>query len=1284
MTFPPRHSHRRSNPTAAAPFGSTAAPADFRTLRRFHPWITMLAASTLLVSGADVAQAQTTYFVPFGQTTEVTTNLTGQPALVKDGAGQLVLSGTNTYTGTTTISNGTLSLKNGSAIVDTGSVMVGAAGTLNLLSSERIGTLSGSGRVTFDATTLTIAPSAESTFSGTLSGSRISGLIKDGSGTFTLSGKNGSISNLLIERGTVQITSSGSVSTMYSAIGESAYRSGAIVVNGGSMSSDSLRVGGGGSGTLTIQNGGSVTVTGLLRVGELAGSGGTVIIGAPYSKVPTSGGTLNAELVLFGKGKGSMNFYQNDGFTLNASISGPGSLFQMGPGTTTLTGTNSFTGSTVINGGVLSVSRNANLGSIAARLSMNGGTLHTSQSFATGRLTDLGERGGTFDVSPGTDFWHFGVIEGSGGLTKTGDGLMGMSADNTYRGNTHIAAGTLSVSNDSNLGAPSSWVWIEGGTWQISKSFTTNRPIFLYADGGTIEVGQGVELRAQQKVSGQSSLTKTGPGTLTLAGSSDVTVQTSVEGGVLAFTGSGGLGLGGMTVAGGELRVHSAGQLNTGTGYLGLADKGVGIGTVDGPNSRWIVGGDLNLSGGQSMTDAGTLRVTNGGTVQVNGTLNLANSSTVEIGTGAKVQAQGGRSRLLGSSDFALPDIAVSSSFTFDTNGFDGTYAGTITDVIGATADVKGVVIKSGPGTLNLTGASTYSGGTFVEEGILLVNNTDGSATGSGTVAVSPLAMLGGAGLIGGGLTNAGVVSPGNSPGALTIGGDFTQAPTGTLRIEIGGRMPDEHDLLTIRGKATLDGSLELIRRNDFNLRRGDRIVFLTANAGVRGRFANISNEFATGTTLSGKVVYHAKNVALEVAQERFSDVPQLIEEQFLVAFAKRSAAPRLSPNQSEVAHALDLAVANGGSNDLVDFLNSRLLPQLPNDFDAISPEELTSIYRIATSLSDVQGLNLQRRTDSLRNGSTGFSASGFSMNGSGPGYNGPLHPVAAGPDGKDVKTIVTREADPRWGAFLSGIGEWIDVDGDSNADGYDVDTGGFTVGLDYRVTPHLAIGLSAGYAGTGAALENGGRVRVSGGQLGLYATYFTGGFYTDLAVNGGYNSYDTKRAGLEDTARGSTEGAEFSALFGTGYDFQIGKLKIGPTASLQYTYIGLDSFAEHGSLAPLEFPEQSEESLRSALGLKASCEFQVGGLIVRPELRAAWQHEFGDDTFAFDASLPNAAGSVFTTRGPQIGRDSLLLGAGVTVQCNERTSVYVSYDAQLLRENYESHSISGGVRVAF
>ena len=280
------------------------------------------------------------------------------------------------------------------------------------------------------------------------------------------------------------------------------------------------------------------------------------------------------------------------------------------------------------------------------------------------------------------------------------------------------------------------------------------------------------------------------------------------------------------------------------------------------------------------------------------------------------------------------------------------------------------------------------------------------------------------------------------------------------------------------------------------------------------------------------------------------------------------------------------------------------------------------------------------------------------------------------------MKTVAPVAKD-RWGVFITGVGEWVNVSGTDNARGFDITTGGFTLGADYKVTPNFALGINAGYAGTASDLANGGRVFVNGGKLGLYSTCFSGGFYLDTAVNGGYNSYDMHRAALQGTARGDTDGGELNVLVGTGYDWKVGSFTIGPTASFQYTYLGLGSFEESGSLSPLSFPSQHQESLRTAFGMKASCDWKLGGVLIKPELRAAWQHEYGDNTYSV-ASTFDGSNDVFHVSGPRIGRDSLLLGAGFAVQINDRTSAYIYYDGEIGRENYESNAVSGGIRISF
>jgi outer membrane autotransporter protein len=390
---------------------------------------------------------------------------------------------------------------------------------------------------------------------------------------------------------------------------------------------------------------------------------------------------------------------------------------------------------------------------------------------------------------------------------------------------------------------------------------------------------------------------------------------------------------------------------------------------------------------------------------------------------------------------------------------------------------------------------------------------------------------------------------------------------------------------------------------------------------------------------------------------------------------------------------------------------------KIPGDLNKIAPEETTSTSAVGKALAQVQSGNIGRRGEGIRSGLGGFNAAGLAINGSGPSYSGDFGTGVAGPtgsefrdDGKEVKeTKEVAPAENRWGAFLAGVGEWVSVGDTNNARGYDLSSGGFTLGVDYKVTSNFALGIAAGYTGTTVDLVDNGRLWVNGGKIGLYGTYFQnqpapaakmskdsskeapapapslgGGFYADAAVFGGYNSYDSRRAGLEGDARGDTDGGEFDALFAIGYDFKVGSFTIGPTASFNYTYTGVNGYTEHGSLAPLNIHGSHSDSLRSAFGFKATCDWKVGSVVIRPELRAAWQHEYGDTAYSLTSNFADGGGDSFLVAGPKIGRDSALLGAGFAIQCSERCSTYVYYDGELGRQNYQSTAVTGGIRFAF
>ena len=87
---------------------------------------------------------------------------------------------------------------------------------------------------------------------------------------------------------------------------------------------------------------------------------------------------------------------------------------------------------------------------------------------------------------------------------------------------------------------------------------------------------------------------------------------------------------------------------------------------------------------------------------------------------------------------------------------------------------------------------------------------------------------------------------------------------------------------------------------------------------------------------------------------------------------------------------------------------------------------------------------------------------------------------------------------------------------------------------------------------------------------------------------------------------------------------------------------------------------------------------------MIKPELRATWQHEYGKTEYAVISQLNNGAGTPFSATGPDVGHDSLLIGAGAAVLWSDRISTYIYYDGEIGRANYEAHAVSAGVRMTF
>jgi len=579
----------------------------------------------------------------------------------------------------------------------------------------------------------------------------------------------------------------------------------------------------------------------------------------------------------------------------------------------------------------------------------------------------------------------------------------------------------------------------------------------------------------------------------------------------------------------------------------------------------------------------------------------------------------------------------------------------------GAISGTTGLT-KAGLGQLTLTGTNTYAGRTTVLGGVLEV---DGSIAGNALVSHG---LLGGTGFIAGNVTNNALVNPGraSAPGVLSIGGNFKQNPAGTLSLRLAS--PSSFDSLTIGGMAVLSGALNVSYLDGFEAQPGDSFQILSAADGVSGSFSLFNDAHATGTLLSLQVVYLESAVFLEFVQESFAGV--LPDD--------------ASPNAVAVADALDDLAATNPDDELIQQLNTLQISAVPDAIEFLSPEDFAAIYTAGLATSQVQIGNLESRLSDVRQGASGFSDSGFAVTDSQGtiDYDGKS---THAPDGKTSKQVLSTgvdDQDHRWGVFISGNGEIGDLESTDDSRGSSFKTGGVTLGADYRINRHLVVGAAFGYANTSSRLNGGGNLDFDSGKGSLYATQQFGGFYLNEIVGVGYSSIDTKRRTFGGFARGQTNTTDFNGLLGTGYDFHTGPFTYGPVASLQYTTIGIDGFTEHGAVGALHIEEQRQDSLKSAVGARLAYTLKVGRVVFTPEIRAQWQHEYLDDRSSIDAHF--RSGDSFTVHGPRIGRDSLLLDAGLAVQLNSTVTIFAYYTGELGRENYTAQSVNIGARVSF
>ena len=231
---------------------------------------------------------------------------------------------------------------------------------------------------------------------------------------------------------------------------------------------------------------------------------------------------------------------------------------------------------------------------------------------------------------------------------------------------------------------------------------------------------------------------------------------------------------------------------------------------------------------------------------------------------------------------------------------------------------------------------------------------------------------------------------------------------------------------------------------------------------------------------------------------------------------------------------------------------------------------------------------------------------------------------------------------------------------------------------------------MFGGYESTDANYANSGRTQSNAFRFGTYASYSTGGFYSNAIIGAAFTGYNVDRpiewTGFERDASSKPTGGEFFSLLALGYDWTLGNFTVGPSVSAQYTYLAIGSVTESGAGSlNLRVPSFDTNSFRSYLGEHVAYTWTITDTIrVVPEVRMFWQHEFLQEPSDIDAALDGGAGPEFFYRTSAPSRDAVFCGAGLIVQLGNSFSANVYYDADFGCSNLIYQLVSTGFELKF
>ncbi|NMX93394.1 MULTISPECIES: autotransporter serine protease [unclassified Pseudomonas] len=542
-------------------------------------------------------------------------------------------------------------------------------------------------------------------------------------------------------------------------------------------------------------------------------------------------------------------------------------------------------------------------------------------------------------------------------------------------------------------------------------------------------------------------------------------------------------------------------------------------------------------------------------------------------------------------------------------------------DAAGALRVYQGSLIKSGGGSLVLSGDSTYRGPTTVNGGVLKV---DGSLTSA--VTLNNGGTLGGSGRIGALQANSGsVVAPGNSIGTLNVSGDVNFNAGSTYAVELSNTSSDR---IVADGRATLNGgtvtlalenSPTLLSQPQAQSLIGRQYTILQAAGGVTGSFAAVMPNYLF---LGGDLDYTGNGVQLAIARNDAS-------------FASVAA----TRNQRAVAAAAEQL---GAGNPVYESV-------LSSDSSVVARQ---AFQQLSGEIYPAVGAMLINDSRHVRDAV-----------------------------GERLRHVPATGESNLW---IKALGAWGKADSRSEYAGYTRSIGGMLLGVDGQWDEQTRVGVMAGYSDSSLNMGDGthSSADVDSYHLGTYAGRELGNWRVSLGGAYSWHRGDVQRdlqyADVSAKQKTKLDARSLQVFSEAAYRLDLQALALEPFANLAYVHLDSERFHEKGDGAALQRGSDRRDATLGTLGLRAlktlslndQQQVEISGSL-------GWQHSFtpveSEEHLAFVAGGPS-----FAVRSTPLQRDAALVGLKASLALSDTTRVNLDYSGQLgAKENNQGVGLS-------